>query len=203
MTQLLQKPPVCHKHGCEKKAYPRRNRKDGKGIQWQCPECNRQKSLLYARKNPEANQRRSAAWNNANPELARQNRQRRRELFPEKEKDYARRYRENNPEKHNARAARHRARLKNATVENEAVTPDSIQEQFKLFKGCAYCGDDKKLTMDHVAALADGGLHVNSNIVGACARCNCSKGSRKVEEWYLAQPFFDQTRWNKIVELIG
>jgi 5-methylcytosine-specific restriction endonuclease McrA len=70
---------------------------------------------------------------------------------------------------------RHRARKRNATVPGQPVTAAAIAERFALFDGCAYCGADEKLTVDHFIALNDGGLHVPSNLVGACGCCNSSK----------------------------
>ena len=44
---------------------------------------------------------------------------------------------------------------------------------------CYYCGKKRKLTMDHVIALANGGQHTASNIVAACLSCNDRKGTRR------------------------
>jgi hypothetical protein len=76
-----------------------------------------------------------------------------------------------------------------------------IAERFALFDGCAYCDADKKLTVDHFVALKPGGLHVPSNIVGACKPCNSSKKDKPVESWYRAQPFFAEQRWQRILEV--
>ena len=52
---------------------------------------------------------------------------------------------------------------------------------------CVYCGVvDAKLHADHVVPLSRGGRHDISNIVPACARCNCSKGAKPLVLW-LAQ----------------
>ena len=69
--------------------------------------------------------------------------------------------------------------------------------------GCAYCGADAKLTLDHVVALNDGGLHVPSNLVGACGSCNSSKQDSPVEQWFKAQPFFSEQRWQRIQKITG
>lgn len=42
---------------------------------------------------------------------------------------------------------------------------------------CAYCRRKRRLTMDHVKALARDGRHVASNIVPACTPCNSAKGT--------------------------
>jgi 5-methylcytosine-specific restriction endonuclease McrA len=43
---------------------------------------------------------------------------------------------------------------------------------------CAYCGQMKPLTQDHVIPISKGGEHTASNIVPACRSCNSRKGAR-------------------------
>lgn len=43
---------------------------------------------------------------------------------------------------------------------------------------CAYCGQRKPLTQDHIIPISAGGEHTASNIVPACQSCNSSKGPR-------------------------
>jgi 5-methylcytosine-specific restriction endonuclease McrA len=54
---------------------------------------------------------------------------------------------------------------------------------------CAYCGV-RADTIDHVRPRSRGGLHVWTNVVAACARCNHRKGDRLIAElgWRLATP---------------
>ena len=54
---------------------------------------------------------------------------------------------------------------------------------------CAYCGG-RADTIDHVRPRSRGGLHVWTNVVAACARCNHRKGDRLLAEigWHLAVP---------------
>jgi 5-methylcytosine-specific restriction endonuclease McrA len=51
---------------------------------------------------------------------------------------------------------------------------------------CVYCGV-RADTIDHVRPRSRGGLHVWSNVVAACARCNHRKGDRLLVElgWHL------------------
>ncbi len=50
---------------------------------------------------------------------------------------------------------------------------------------CAYClRKMQRLTKDHVIPLHRGGNHTKSNIVPACKRCNSSKGTNLLEEWF-------------------
>jgi 5-methylcytosine-specific restriction endonuclease McrA len=54
---------------------------------------------------------------------------------------------------------------------------------------CAYCGG-RADTIDHVRPRSRGGLHVWTNVVAACARCNHRKGDQLLTElsWHLAVP---------------
>lgn len=48
---------------------------------------------------------------------------------------------------------------------------------------CFYCGEKKRLSMDHVVPVSRGGSHGAGNIVPACVSCNASKNSSFVVEW--------------------
>ena len=71
-----------------------------------------------------------------------------------------------------------------------------IDERMALFgHQCAYCGNNGKITIDHVVALSRGGLDAAVNIIPACVKCNSSKNARAVEKWYKSQDFFNEARW--------
>ena len=96
-------------------------------------------------------------------------------------------------------ARRHSIRAADLGADDPArpVTPADVVDRFALFGNCcAYCGNDADpLTLEHVAPLSRGGLHVPENLAPACASCNGSKGARTVGEWYLSQPFFTLDRF--------
>lgn len=50
---------------------------------------------------------------------------------------------------------------------------------------CFYCFVPAPLEQDHVVALSTGGQHTAANVVGACKRCNSSKGNRASRPIYL------------------
>jgi 5-methylcytosine-specific restriction endonuclease McrA len=54
---------------------------------------------------------------------------------------------------------------------------------------CVYCAG-RADTIDHVRPRSRGGLHVWTNVVAACARCNHRKGDRLLSElgWHLPSP---------------
>jgi 5-methylcytosine-specific restriction endonuclease McrA len=47
---------------------------------------------------------------------------------------------------------------------------------------CQYCGNAKKLTLDHVIPRSKGGQHTWDNVVAACETCNSVKGDRLPQE---------------------
>lgn len=69
----------------------------------------------------------------------------------------------------------------------------SAEENRQLFsvKDCLYCGEpmasgDK--TLDHIWPVKLGGLHVATNCVVVCRRCNTSKGGKSPDAWLLRLP---------------
>jgi 5-methylcytosine-specific restriction endonuclease McrA len=84
------------------------------------------------------------------------------------------------------------------------VTATQIRKRFDQFSNlCAYCGSNGDLHIEHVIPIAKGGNHVLGNIIPACSRCNYSKNTNPVEEWYRAQAFFCSKRWDKIKRILG
>jgi hypothetical protein len=80
------------------------------------------------------------------------------------------------------------------------LLPETIREVFKAFdQCCAYCGDPKKLTLDHLHPIIRGGTNDQFNLVAACWSCNSSKQDKHWMTWYKAQEFFDQARMGKLL----
>jgi 5-methylcytosine-specific restriction endonuclease McrA len=48
---------------------------------------------------------------------------------------------------------------------------------------CAYCGERRPLSLDHVDPLVRGGSHDPENAVAACKPCNSSKGATPLVLW--------------------
>jgi len=83
------------------------------------------------------------------------------------------------------------------------VTPKLAKKRFRdeIYKSwnhkCAYCGDDAT-SLDHVIPRHKSGETTRKNLVPACRRCNASKASYKLNEWYLKQDFFSKARLHRI-----
>lgn len=46
---------------------------------------------------------------------------------------------------------------------------------------CVYCGDNSRLTVDHVIPKSRGGSNTTTNLVTCCFYCNSAKGADSVE----------------------
>ena len=69
---------------------------------------------------------------------------------------------------------------------------------------CAYCGKDtKNLCQDHLIPRNKNGAYTCLNIVPSCASCNSKKQDNDWEEWYKAQPFYSNSRYNRIKKYIN
>jgi len=99
--------------------------------------------------------------------------------------EYIRRWRAKNPDKVFEYKNRRRVLKVRATI--EPVNMTAIYERDGHM--CLYCGTThEKLTLDHIAALNNGGQHGEDNLLVACGRCNSSKQATPLEEWLQTQP---------------
>jgi 5-methylcytosine-specific restriction endonuclease McrA len=63
------------------------------------------------------------------------------------------------------------------------LTPERLKARHELYGfRCAYCGAATGAT-DHVRPVTREGLHLPTNLVPACRRCNVSKRDRTLDEW--------------------
>ena len=81
----------------------------------------------------------------------------------------------------------------------KARVKEGILSEFN--HSCAYCGSkSKRLTLDHVLAHSKGGMDSWRNLVPACAKCNASKGSKNLTDWYTASLlFYSEERLQRIL----
>lgn len=86
-----------------------------------------------------------------------------------------------NREKWNLLQARRRARRAGAEGHHTKEQVDALR---KLQNGeCAICGQEKKLTKDHIIPLSKGGSDWINNIQLVCQSCNSSKRDKTPEEF--------------------
>jgi 5-methylcytosine-specific restriction endonuclease McrA len=86
----------------------------------------------------------------------------------------------------NGLAHQHRRRNALAGVETRLVTERDIARLSDRQDGaCCYCGEVRKLTVEHIIPIKREGRHAIGNLALACGPCNSSKSSRLLSEWNL------------------
>ncbi|MCY7407092.1 MAG: HNH endonuclease [Alkalinema sp. CAN_BIN05] len=85
-------------------------------------------------------------------------------------------------------------------LENRSQKHKIRAEVKQRFGGsCAYCGcTPPVLTLDHVVAKCKGGFDVRSNLVGACRRCNNSKKSKELWQWWQSSSWWCEVRAERL-----
>ena len=88
------------------------------------------------------------------------------------------------------------------------LSPRNARRKFRqsIFESwewkCAYCNkelDTKSATIDHIVPKYKGGHNVKSNMVCSCSKCNRSKGSVLLEDWYNpSNSYYSEERLVKI-----
>ncbi len=88
------------------------------------------------------------------------------------------------------------------------LSPRNARRKFRqsIFESwewkCAYCDkelDIKSATIDHIVPKYTGGHNVKSNMVCSCSKCNRSKGSVLLEDWYnSSNSHYSEERLGKI-----
>ena len=94
-----------------------------------------------------------------------------------------RRWQERNRERVKMYRRNVQARRRGAVAGEIIAAEDWIARQKEFGNRCAYCMEEKTLTMDHVIPLSRGGFHHIDNIFPACMPCNRAKGSKTLEEF--------------------
>jgi len=88
------------------------------------------------------------------------------------------------------------------------LSPRNARRKFRqsIFESwewkCAYCDkdlDSKSATIDHILPKFKGGHNVKSNMICSCSKCNRSKGSVLLEDWYNpSNSYYSEERLGKI-----
>lgn len=87
-----------------------------------------------------------------------------------------------NPDAVSVHANRRRANKMSAL--GEGVSREQWEGEVLANAGlCTYCGERKKLVMDHIDPLSRGGEHDISNVTPACKHCNSSKLASSLLLW--------------------
>jgi 5-methylcytosine-specific restriction endonuclease McrA len=77
-----------------------------------------------------------------------------------------------------------RRRAREVGSDNRKITANDWRRLCDHYRHrCAYCGEQRPLTRDHVIPLSRGGRNAIGNLVPACGACNYSKRDKFVVEW--------------------
>lgn len=94
-------------------------------------------------------------------------------------------YKNANPEKVALWAGRRWQRI--AEQHDQTVSPTAIYNLFSQATHCPYCGtnlhSDSEKSLDHMDAVALGGVHGLSNLIVCCRQCNQRKSDKPFWEW--------------------
>lgn len=92
------------------------------------------------------------------------------------------------------------------------LTLEEYEETLNYFnRECSYCGISEEyhldiysenMHQDHIIPLLHLGGYTKNNIIPACKSCNCSKGSKNLDEYYDYDTQFTEDRYNKIIKFI-
>lgn len=129
-------------------------------------ERRRELRRAYWAKNRAAILARIAAWAAANRDWKR---------------EYSRRYTREHLDQYRTYKSARRARKAGGGGRHSVAEWRALQERFG--NCCAYCGEQKPLTRDHVIPIYFGGSDNIDNIVPACRSCNSSKRTLSVDEF--------------------
>jgi len=125
---------------------------------------------------------RVAAYNKRKPEIAAKNMRALRAKYPEKYRAQLTEWKKKNPEKVAINDANKRAKRRGAKGSH---TLSEWNDLLKIWgMKCAYCGEVKPLTKDHMNPIVRGGDNFISNIVPSCFSCNSRKGKKTVAEFF-------------------
>ena len=88
------------------------------------------------------------------------------------------------------------------------LSPRNARRKFRqsIFESwewkCAYCDkelDTSSATIDHIVPKFKGGHNIKSNMICSCSKCNRSKGSVLLEDWYNpSNSYYSEERLGKI-----
>lgn len=165
------------------------------------PERQREHSRRYIRKhraelresgrkrywaNPQPERLRALQYNKKHPDRCRAALRRYRAAHAEEVRERTRSYFASNPDKRRAYSAKRKALKRGARLcDLTAQEWSNLLESFG--NCCAYCGQRKPLTQDHLVPLSRGGGHTLVNIVPACQGCNNRKYTLTPLEWFIQQ----------------
>ena len=115
--------------------------------------------------------------------------------------EYAKRYRMQNPERH--RIAGHNRRVKIRSLPRTFTIKQWENAKLYFDNKCAFCGEEKPLTLDHFVAVDNGGEFTRDNVIPSCQSCNSSKWKHDCMVWFRKQLTYTKEKEAKILKYLG
>jgi 5-methylcytosine-specific restriction endonuclease McrA len=143
----------------------------------QCLDCTVKSRDSWYHSNKDRARAKNAKWHEENRPRKRAINAKYRANNPEKVREATESHRLAFPEKYIEYRANRRARKRNAEGNGISAADIKFLSESQKYR-CAYCGEKKLLTLDHIKPLALGGAHDVSNAQMVCKSCNSSKGAK-------------------------
>lgn len=74
-------------------------------------------------------------------------------------------------------------KLRDETIRWSSAIGEYVKEHERK-NVCIYCGSIERLTLEHILPLSRGGPNIADNAIFVCRKCNSSKGSKRLYEWF-------------------
>lgn len=193
-----------------------RNKKRKDGLQNFCKLCQKEYAAKYHKKTYEKRKleqnRKSREYYEKNPEYRRNYYQKNKDKHnastkewykknKEKHKQLSDRWRSENKERFNVMVRKYQHKKRSVKFD---FTENDWNIALDYFgHKCAYCSGVGKLQKEHVIPVSKNGPFIPSNIIPACASCNISKLDRDLDDWYVDQKFFTDTKLENIKAFIN
>jgi len=127
-------------------------------------------------------------WRLANPEKAKEAMRRWRARNPDKSREATRRWYAENREKARENLLKYRVTNRAVIAASHhlggKITPESRAFAERQILGCAYCGSNSRLQVDHKVPKSRGGRDHISNLQWLCRQCNHAKFDMTEDEFF-------------------
>lgn len=217
---------TCTKCGEEKPAtneYFPKEKSCPLGLSSQCKECHKKRVSEYRKRNVEKIKEytKKHYWEHREDIVGKQNEykkryykekyanneeyKKRKKKYNEENKEKIAQYKRDwcarNKEKRKISYQRYHAKKRKLPNNLTLEQWNEIKQHFN--NRCCYCGQAKKLEMEHFIPLSKGGEYTINNIVPSCKSCNSSKFNYDFFEWYPQKEFYSKERKEFILKYLG
>ena len=210
---------ICSKCGVEKpetNEYFKKTKANKSGVTGRCKKCDSAYQREWNKKNHEAylaiRKRRyvnnkekiddyNKKWRKNNPEASARIKSKWLKNNPEKRADVCKKWQHNNRVSDIIKVQRRNAKKKHLLNNLTLDQWEGIKQSFN--NACAYCGEVKKLTIEHFVPVNKLGELSANNVLPVCQFCNSSKGAKVFFTWYPTFKHYSKSREQKILRFLN